>query len=145
MPPKPDTAAKKPEAPEGYFLIPRLLAFALTGLAFYIAIALTVLAIGVWSGLGTDSKQKDQLAELAVQTRRVTLQNRRALCGLRKDLHERVVGTAKFLKEHPEGLPQLEVSPQTLREGIRNQRRTIHALGVLDCIPFVAGEAGSGS
>jgi hypothetical protein len=115
-------------APEGYFLIPRMLAYALTMLAAYIAVALTVLAIGVWVGLGTDDHQRDQLREL-------TIQNRRALCGLRADLHQRVTAGEAFLTEHPEGLPKINVSAAVLRENITNQKRTIHTLGVLTCSP----------
>ncbi len=114
--------------PEGYFLIPRLLAFALTALAGYIAVMLTVLAVGVWIGLGTDSNQDDRL-------RRLTIQNRAALCGLRADLHQRVERSEEFLREHPDGLPKLEISAASIRESVRNQRRTIKALGELNCKP----------
>lgn len=124
----PTTPPEKP-TPEGYFLIPRSLVFGLIGLATYIALALTVLAIGVWSGLGTDSSQSSELRTLA-------LQNRRALCGLRDDLHQRVTGSEQFLQIHPEGLPGLGVSSAAIRETIANQRRTIHALGVLNCHPL---------
>jgi hypothetical protein len=128
-----DTHTKKPAAPEGYFLIPRLLAYTLTGLAVYISIALTVLAIGVWVGLGTDSGQDTRLKTLARQTRHVAVQNQTALCGLRGDLEQRVDSSRNFLREHPGGLPDLGITAAAIREGVRNQSRTIGVLEVLDC------------
>lgn len=116
----------KTSPPAGYFLIPKWFAYALLVLAVYIAIALTVLAVGVWKGLGTDDHQGQELRTLAIQ-------NRAALCGLRSDLHQRVTGSELFLKTHPNGLPQIGVSAASIEEGIRNQSRTIHALGVLTC------------
>lgn len=54
-------------------------------------------------------------------------QNTRAICALRSDVEVRVASSEKYLREHPEGFPGL--SPQTIRDGIANQKRTIKALG----------------
>ena len=120
-------AISAPASPEGYFLIPKKLAIVLTVLAAYIAVALTVLAVGVWIGLGTDDHQGRELRTVAVQTRA-------ALCGLREDLHQRVVGSQNFLQVHPNGLPKLGVSAASIEEGIHNQERTIATLSVLTCV-----------
>lgn len=127
------TKTTTPAPPPGYFLIPRKLAVALVVLSAYIAVALTVLSIGVWSGLGKDTGQDNRLSQLARQTRHVAIQNQTALCGLREDLEQRVDGSQAFLREHPAGLPELGVTAAAIREGLRNQQRTISVLAVLDC------------
>ena len=60
-----------------------------------------------------------------IQTSRV------ALCALRSDLERRVQTSEKFLKEHPAGIPGIPA--KTIRDGIRNQQRTITALAALSC------------
>lgn len=58
-------------------------------------------------------------------------QTRDALCTLRSDLEVRVASSRKFLDDHPNGIPGVPV--ETIREGIRNQDRTIHALDSINC------------
>lgn len=54
-----------------------------------------------------------------------------ALCALRGDLETRINASTAYLKEHPEGIPG--VSPKLIRDGIANQKRTVHALRSLSC------------
>jgi hypothetical protein len=55
----------------------------------------------------------------------------RALCALRTDLERRVESSRTFLVEHPAGIPGIPV--KTIQDGIRNQQRTIRALGGISC------------
>lgn len=59
--------------------------------------------------------------------------NQQALCALQTDLQVRVDSSREFLKEHPEGIANID--PGTIREGIQNQQRTINVLSRsgLDC------------
>jgi hypothetical protein len=54
-----------------------------------------------------------------------------ALCTFRGDLEHRVTATENYLREHPEGFPG--VSAATLQSSLNGQRRTVRALGSLDC------------
>jgi hypothetical protein len=54
-----------------------------------------------------------------------------ALCALRGDLEHRVAQTDKFVAAHPHGIPGIPVA--TLRVQADGQRRTIAALGGLNC------------
>lgn len=128
-----DTTTRATTPPDGYFLIPRKVVFVLVALAAYIAVALTVLIVVVNSNIGTDNGQDQRIAKVARQTRKLTIQNRAALCGLRADLKQRVATSTAFLREHPNGLPEFDVSPASIRESVRNQRRTIAALAPLTC------------
>lgn len=57
----------------------------------------------------------------------------KSLCSLRTDLQVRVDASAKYLADHPEGIPG--ISPKMIRDGIANQQRTIQALRGLTCPP----------
>jgi len=54
-----------------------------------------------------------------------------ALCVLRDDLERRVANSRAFLEEHPDGIPGIPA--KTIRDGIRNQERTIEALDDISC------------
>jgi hypothetical protein len=54
-----------------------------------------------------------------------------ALCALRVDLERRVQASQDFLREHPEGIPGIPTA--TIKQGIDNQKKTIDALGFLEC------------
>lgn len=56
-----------------------------------------------------------------------------ALCALRVDLEVRVNANKDFLIRHPKGIPG--VKPAEIQTGIKNQERTIDALGNLSCPP----------
>lgn len=56
-----------------------------------------------------------------------------ALCSLRSDLEQRVRSTEDFLRDHPRGIPGIPVA--TLKTSLDGQRRTVNALGSLDCTP----------
>lgn len=71
------------------------------------------------------------LAAVVVKTTSEARDTRDSLCTLRADLEVRVESSRKFLDEHPEGIPG--VPARAIREGIRNQDRTIHALDSLHC------------
>lgn len=123
-----------PEAkpPSGYWLIPRKLAIILTILAAYVAIALTVLAVGVWTGLGKDSSQEDRITRIVAANQARGLRTEQALCALRSDVERRIQASSDFLAVHPEGLPGL-ISPAELRKSQADQQRTVVALSGLKC------------
>jgi len=54
-----------------------------------------------------------------------------ALCVLRGDLQTRINASTAYLVKHPEGIPG--VDPKVIRDGIRNQQRTVSALRSLNC------------
>ncbi len=54
-----------------------------------------------------------------------------ALCALRADLQVRVDSSRAFLVDHPRGIPG--ISAKAIRDGIRNQQRTIVALAGISC------------
>lgn len=56
-----------------------------------------------------------------------------ALCTFRADLIQRIEQSTVFLAEHPHGIPGIPAA--TIRDGIRNQQRTINALSSLHCQP----------
>jgi hypothetical protein len=62
---------------------------------------------------------------------RESAHTKHALCALRGDLQQRIDSSTRFLVEHPQGIPG--VSPKLIRDGIQNQRRTVHALRSLHC------------
>lgn len=62
----------------------------------------------------------------------VAFTNQRALCTFRDDLVTRVATSEKFLKDHPKGA--FGFTPQQIKDGIANQRRTIDALQGLTCL-----------
>lgn len=71
------------------------------------------------------------LAGVVVWTYAGAESNREALCALRGDLQDRVDSSVKLLDDHPNGLAG--IPPKTIRDGIKNQRRTIKALSRIDC------------
>jgi hypothetical protein len=56
-----------------------------------------------------------------------------AVCALVSDLEERTQSTRVFLASHPHGVPGLATGSQ-VRESLRNQERTLDALGVISCL-----------
>lgn len=54
-----------------------------------------------------------------------------ALCALRDDVQQRVTSSETFLTAHPNGIAG--ISRADIVDGIRNQKRTIQALSVLQC------------
>lgn len=62
-----------------------------------------------------------------------TERSTRALCALRSDLHSRVASSQAFLVAHPYGLPELGITVSFLQSSIDGQRRTITALGIVEC------------
>lgn len=54
-----------------------------------------------------------------------------SLCSLRGDLAQRVDTSARFLADHPQGIPGVPAS--VIRDNIANQQRTVHALRGLNC------------
>jgi len=57
--------------------------------------------------------------------------SRGALCALREDLEKRVASSKDFLIENPGGIAGIPA--KTIRDGIKNQERTIKALDGLSC------------
>lgn len=57
--------------------------------------------------------------------------NKDALCTLRADLEKRVETSKDFLIENPEGIPG--ITAKAIRDGIKNQERTVAALSGLSC------------
>lgn len=55
----------------------------------------------------------------------------KALCSYREDLIQRTVSSLQFLKDHPEGIPN--VPTKTLLDSLSNQQRAIIALRDLNC------------
>src|SRR4051812_25637298 len=70
---------------------------------------------------------------VAVSARVSSAHDHNALCAFRSDLTQRVEGSKKFLRNHPQGIQGIE--PSLIRDGIRNQQRTINSLdhGGLSC------------
>ena len=82
-----------------------------------LVVATVVLFVGLGGGMAWTYSQANE--------------SQNALCALRGDLEKRVAGTQTYLAEHPEGFPG--VSPATLRKSLKDQQRTIAALGDLPC------------
>jgi CHASE1-domain containing sensor protein len=61
-----------------------------------------------------------------------------ALCALVNDLETRIQTSRAFLKENPDGIPG--ITPKIIRDGIKNQQRTIDALAPLKCPPIELSE-----
>lgn len=59
--------------------------------------------------------------------------NHNALCTFRGELQDQVISSEQFLKEHPAGLPGLEISAATIRQGVEKQNLAITALSSLSC------------
>jgi hypothetical protein len=57
--------------------------------------------------------------------------NTDALCALRGDLKNRVAASQRFLVDHPAGVAGIPA--KTIRDGIKNQQRTIAALKNISC------------
>lgn len=55
----------------------------------------------------------------------------KALCSYREDLIQRTVASFQFLKDHPQGIPN--VPTKTLLDSLSNQQRAIIALRDLNC------------
>ena len=56
-----------------------------------------------------------------------------SLCTFRSDLETRADTTEKLLDENPEAFAEFGLTPEEARGQVDNQRRTIAALGDLDC------------
>jgi hypothetical protein len=54
-----------------------------------------------------------------------------ALCALRADLQNRVRSSEEFLRDHPEGFAG--ITAEQIQVQVINQKRTIDAIGFLDC------------
>jgi hypothetical protein len=54
-----------------------------------------------------------------------------ALCAFRLDLERRVLDTARFLENHPQGIAG--IPREQLKTSIQAQRQTVRALRILDC------------
>jgi len=76
-------------------------------------------------------RDREQVRALALETRHDAGVTTSALCALRTDLERRVAGSKTFLAEHPAGIPG--ISAKVIRDGIKNQERTIKALSGIDC------------
>ena len=98
-----------------------------------IAIALGVVVNSTGSVLLFVSNQTraNDIRTLTLQTSADAKQTTAALCALRSDLERRVATSEAFLAEHPHGIPG--ISAKQIRDGIRNQERTIRALSGIDC------------
>jgi hypothetical protein len=121
-----------------YTLIHTRTLHVLIGVAIYLALILTALLVMVIISYGTNSSQNDKLRsqthQLAVQNnrlRKLSSENRIALCALRHDLKNRVETSTTFLEKHPNGA--LGYSAAAIELQIEGQKRTIDALGSLNC------------
>lgn len=65
--------------------------------------------------------------------RHVARETNKSLCSLRAELERRVDSSRAFLADNPNGIPGITAA--TIRKSIRDTRRTIDALGELDCSP----------
>lgn len=70
-------------------------------------------------------------AALFVRLAQTTERTNAALCTFRADVRQRADATTKFLLDHPKGIPG--IPPATLKQGLVGQRRTVAALGDLEC------------
>jgi hypothetical protein len=57
--------------------------------------------------------------------------NQTALCALRADVEGRILNSEKFLATNPKGIPGFPRA--TIQSGIDGQRKTVKALGSLNC------------
>lgn len=57
--------------------------------------------------------------------------NNDGLCALRSEAKDRLEGTQKYLKEHPEGFPG--ITRAEIIKGLEGPKRTIRALKGLNC------------
>jgi hypothetical protein len=73
----------------------------------------------------------ERIDDLSRQTRHDAGVTTAALCALRSDLERRIASSQAFLREHPDGIPGIPA--RTIRDGIKNQERTIRALSRIDC------------
>ena len=96
-----------------------------------IAVGVVLNTTGVVITLFLNADRAAELRDVAVQTSRNAEQTRGALCALRADLERRSVTSRAFLREHPNGIPG--ISAKVIRDGIRNQERTVRALAGIDC------------
>ena len=62
---------------------------------------------------------------------RASQESGEALCALRLDLERRSVASREYLREHPNGAPGIPA--KAIRDGLRNQDRTISALSGINC------------
>jgi hypothetical protein len=99
----------------------------------YLVFALTVLVILQLVVLKQARDQSHRSAEQAKAAAKSSAQTLHALCALRDDLHQRIVGAEDFLRKHPGGIPGIPA--KTIQATVDGQRRTIAALGGLRCVP----------
>lgn len=102
------------------------------------AVAVAAAFAAAFLALNLNSRRTTDVEQLAAQVQALTLQTSRdsrvttaALCALRHDLERRVASSQAYLLTHPHGLPGFPAS--TIRDGIKNQQRTIAALSGIDC------------
>ena len=57
-------------------------------------------------------------------------QARDAICSLKQDLRDRIHSGERFLHQHPNGLPQLGLSPIDIQRTIDGQNRTLNSLRI---------------
>lgn len=62
-----------------------------------------------------------------------------AICVLKADYRERIREGVAFLREHPDGIPGIKVG--VIKQSVKNQRQTLHALGKVRCKPVAAKDA----
>lgn len=88
-----------------------------------IVLYLVVLGVVVYVWHDANAKRAD-IARIALSTNT-------SLCTVRQDLERRVSDSRHFLAEHPNGIAG--IPPATIRQSIRNEEGTVHALSSLRC------------
>ena len=88
-----------------------------------VVLYLVLVAFGTFAWIEAANRRDD--------IKQAALSANSALCALRNDVERRVVNSQEFLDKHPGGIPG--ISRQDIKQSIANQRRTIKALGDLEC------------
>ena len=88
-----------------------------------VTLYIVLLVVGIYFFVDS-SNRRTELEEVARSTNG-------ALCSLRADMERRVAASEDFLKDNPNGIPG--ISNEDIQTALANQKRTIDALGNLDC------------
>lgn len=96
-----------------------------------VAVAVVMTSVGGVFLFASNRAQTDDIRALSLQARRDAEVSRSALCALRTDMERRVATSKALIARNPQGFAGIPA--RTIRDGIRNQERTIRALSSIDC------------
>ena len=110
-------------------------------------IAVSILSVSAIIGMGVYVVQKEKthsaravstaqkVALLAIDTRRITVENRTAVCAFTADLSRRIKATENYIKQVEAGqIHELEAAPVAATKlSVKNQKRTLRAFKTIKC------------